>query len=117
MSVLSDRIREGREYLNFPPDRMAEELGVMIGEYEAFEAGQAVPSGAQIAAIAWICGTTPGRLHGAHLQAGPDVTGSLVCAMSDGPLTHDDVYELARFAEMLRVRATPDPRVASRGPV
>lgn len=106
MSVLSARILEGREYLNFPPDRMASELGIDVSEYEAFESGETTPSKTQIAAIAWVCGTTPERLRGEDLRAGSD----LEEATENGLMTHDDAYEIARFAEFLRVRATADPR-------
>jgi transcriptional regulator with XRE-family HTH domain len=109
MSILSDRIREGREYLNFPPERMAAELGASVAEYVAFESGETVPTGDQLAAIAWLCGTTPERLQGGELRADPRTER----AMAGADVTHDDAWEVHRFAEFLKVRATVDPREAS----
>ena len=104
MSVLSDRIRQEREYINFPPERMAAELGITADEYAAFESGQAAPTDGELSTIAYLCGTTPARLHGEELRADP----RLEQVMAGKDLTHDDVYEVHRFAELLRVRAAAD---------
>lgn len=109
MSVLSDRIREAREYLNFPPELMAERTGIAASDYTAFEAGEREPSAPVLARLAWLCGTTPERLRGEDLRADPD----LEEAIGNGILTHDDAYEVHRFAEFLRVRWTDEPREAS----
>ena len=110
MSVLSDRIREGREYLNFPPELMAERVGIAASDYAAFETGEREPSAPVLARLAWLCGTTLERLRGEDLRADPDIEE----AIANGLMTHDDAYEVHRFAEFLRVRATDQPSGESR---
>lgn len=109
MSILPGRIREGREYLNFPPELMAERIGITASDYASFEAGEREPTAPVLARLAWLCGTTPERLRGEDLSADPDIEK----AIANGLMTHDDAYEVRRFAEFLRVRATAEPQEAS----
>lgn len=98
MSVLSDRIRQERQYAGYTPTEMAARLGIGVGEYAAFEADEAEPSDSLLSTIACLCGTTPDRLRGEDLQADPRVERLLRAKR----LTHEDVYEVHRFAEYLR---------------
>lgn len=98
MSVLSDRIRQERQYVGYTPAEMAAKLGIPEGEYAAFEADEAEPSDSVLSTIARLCGTTPDRLRGEDLQADPRVERLLRAKR----LTHEDVYEVHRFAEYLR---------------
>lgn len=98
MSILSDRIRQEREYVGFSVDDMAAKLGIAAGEYAAFEADEVEPSDSQLSTIACLCGTTPDRLRGEDLRADPRVEQLLAAKR----LTHEDAYEVHRFAEFLR---------------
>lgn len=108
MTVLSDRIRQEREYVGYSVAELAGRLGIPAGEFEAFETDAAEPPAADLARIAWLCGTTRERLHGEDLRAGPDIEE----ATENGLMGHDEAYELLRFAELLRVRKTDEPQAS-----
>ena len=97
MSALGDRIREEREYMGYPPARLAEALGIDEQDYMAFEIGAEEPSPDQLARIARLCGTTVDRLHGAPMPTSPWADR----LAATGRLSDDDVWELHRFAEFL----------------
>lgn len=110
MSVLSDRIRQERQYVGYSVAELAGKLGIPAGEFEAFETGEAEPTDNQLTNIACLCGTTPDRLRGEDLRADPRIE-QMIKAES---LTHADVYELHRFAEFLRCAPRDEASQAER---
>jgi transcriptional regulator with XRE-family HTH domain len=98
VSILSDRIRQERQYVGYSIDEMATKLGITPAEFAAFEEGEIEPTDAQLSTIARLCGTTPDRLRGEDLRADPRVDQLLRAKR----LTHEDAYEVHRFAEYLR---------------
>lgn len=95
--TLAERIRGERDWLGLPRDLVAELVGVDLATVEAWEAGALVPSEDQVALLAGLFGLSVERLHGAPLVE--DIGGVLMCG---GDPTHDDQYEVVRFAEYLR---------------
>ena len=105
LTALPDAIRREREWIGFSPARMALALHIPVEEYAAYEAGEVVPDAARLAEIAYVCGTTVARLQGEALRADP----STVNGVERAGGTAGDVYEVARFKELLAVRAAGHP--------
>ena len=97
-SRLAERIREEREWLGTTREKVAEMLGVELAAVTAWESGEAEPTGDQVEQLARLFHLPVERLHGAPLVVDPKL--SYVCGGKD--LTHEDLYEVARFAEYLR---------------
>lgn len=97
---LAERIREEREWLGFSCEQAAEKLGVELADVEAWESGGLVPTAEQVQRMAALFGLSVERLYGAPLVE--DLGGVLLCGGKD--LTHEDRYQVARFAEFLRHR-------------
>ncbi len=95
--TLAKRIREEREWLGADCGQCADMLGDQVETVEAWEAGGSVPTGEQMVRLTDVLGLSVERLHGAPLVE--NVGGALMCG---GDPTHDDLYELIRFAEYLR---------------
>ncbi len=97
-------IRSEREWLGLPPAMLAAQLGVTEQDMAALENGDLDPTDEQITALVELLGlSSPDRLRGAPVPAAPDLR--LVCTRRSGPLTHEDIYHVLRFAELLSSRA------------
>jgi len=96
---IGERIREEREWCGFTRTYVAQALGVTEVIVGAFEDGTAMPTADQRAQLHLLLGLAPGRLAGRPLVE--DLPpGTIACG--PGPVTHEDRYQVARFAEFLR---------------
>ncbi len=102
LPTLAERIREEREWISATCEQLAGMLGEPVGVVEAWEAGESAPTGEQMVRLTGLLGLSVERLHGAPLRSGSgDV---LFCGSGD--LTHEDRFQVARFAEYLRHRGS-----------
>ena len=95
---LAERIREEREWLGFSCEQAAEKLGVDLSDVEAWESGEAEPTGDQVKRLTRLFGLPKERLRGAPLV----VNTGLAYMCGGRNLTHEDLYQVARFTEFLR---------------
>ena len=105
VTALSEALQRERRWIGFSCARVTLAVGCSVEEYAAYEAGEAEPDDAQLGLIAYVLGTTVARLRGEPLQADP----STVHGVQRAGGAAGDVYEVARFKELLAVRAAGHP--------
>jgi DNA-binding XRE family transcriptional regulator len=102
---LAEGIRDGREYLNFTPEQVANKIGLPVETYQAFEDGRQEPTERQQVVLAKLFGLTLERLRGAPMQADPEWARQV----DQRDLPEEDRYQILRFVEFLQNADPPPP--------
>ena len=102
-AILSERLKEAREYRGFSQEEVARHLGVPRSAISLIESGSRRVSAAELSRLAKLFQTTMESLAG-HDHEAPEPDSVRMVTRATAGLSATDRKEVLRFAEFLRSR-------------